>query len=384
MSDHLGNPSASTVNLPAPKPRTAWRPWRVVRIGVSGILLAIVAFIGVYCFREYLAERDLQDAVAEADRLDPGWRLEEMDANRAVIPAAENSEVYVTKAGGASITLLNMGTNRKDLGDATKELERLVPRDRLTNPQAEALRAALKPLAAPLADGRKLADLPSGRHPFDTSPAINFAVPKIDRATIARWLLRSEALLLIQEGDSNGAWSRARAILNIGRSFGDEPLAISQNQRLHHVTWACRLMERVLAQGSVTDAELAGAMQLLEQELKHPARLLALRGERAHWHSCLTRVEAGEISLGELKMAAEGKFGAPGFDEHLRGYFLSHEVKPAHAWMLRYMTQAVEIAKRDGPDTETALIKLQATLTEGPPLAQRLARPIRWFQIQSP
>jgi hypothetical protein len=382
MSDQVSNSAVSMIaHTP---PRSRWRPWRVVRRGVAGAALAIAALVGVHYIREYLAEREVQAALAEADRVDPGWRFEDLEASRAEIPTGENSEVYVTKAGGAGITLLNMGTNRKDLGDATLALDLLAPRDRLTKRQTEALRAALKPLAGPLADGRKLADLPKGRYPFDTSPAINFPVVKIDHASITRWLLRSEALLLIEEGESVEAWWGTRGILNIGRSFGDEPLAISQNQRLHHAAWACRLMERVLAQGSVSDAELAATMRLLQEELQHPALLIALRGIRAHWHSSLAQVEAGKISLGELKLGADRTYGVPGFNDELQGYFLNRQVKPAHAWLLRYSTQAVEVAKRDSPDTESALIKLEATIADAPPLAQKLARQYQWLRFQPP
>jgi hypothetical protein len=49
-------------------------------------------FAGRLAFlRQLFSDKELQDAIAETDRLDPGWRLEDLEAKRAVIPATENS-----------------------------------------------------------------------------------------------------------------------------------------------------------------------------------------------------------------------------------------------------------------------------------------------------
>jgi hypothetical protein len=44
------------------------------------------------------AEAELHEAIAEADRLDPGWRLEELEARRAQPADADNGALCVRRA----------------------------------------------------------------------------------------------------------------------------------------------------------------------------------------------------------------------------------------------------------------------------------------------
>jgi hypothetical protein len=55
--------------------------------------LALIALIGigVYVYLTVSAESELQAAIAETDRLDPRWRLEDVEADRAVVSEVENS-----------------------------------------------------------------------------------------------------------------------------------------------------------------------------------------------------------------------------------------------------------------------------------------------------
>src|SRR6516162_10040143 len=71
-----------------------WR--RLVYLGLF-LGLALVALGSWYSYDEFRSDRALQEAIAEADRLDPGWRLEEIEAKRAKVPDAENSALCVLK-----------------------------------------------------------------------------------------------------------------------------------------------------------------------------------------------------------------------------------------------------------------------------------------------
>ena len=53
--------------------------------------LVVLIGIGVYVYLTVFADSELQAAIAETDRLDPRWRLKDVEANRAVVPEAENS-----------------------------------------------------------------------------------------------------------------------------------------------------------------------------------------------------------------------------------------------------------------------------------------------------
>src|SRR5438093_10549944 len=67
---------------------------RFALAGLVGILFAGL-LVGWHFYSNSLADRELQEAIALAERLDPGWRLEELEAKRAVIPHAENSAEQV-------------------------------------------------------------------------------------------------------------------------------------------------------------------------------------------------------------------------------------------------------------------------------------------------
>src|SRR5437870_11073475 len=63
-------------------------------------MLAAIAFViaaagGILGYFYWTADRDLQEAIAEADRLDPGWQLADLEAKRDVIPAEENGALQV-------------------------------------------------------------------------------------------------------------------------------------------------------------------------------------------------------------------------------------------------------------------------------------------------
>ena len=45
----------------------------------------------LYAIRYYQIATRLKEALAEMDRTDPGWRLQDVEAARAVVPDAENS-----------------------------------------------------------------------------------------------------------------------------------------------------------------------------------------------------------------------------------------------------------------------------------------------------
>jgi hypothetical protein len=51
----------------------------------------LVALAGVAFYLDHQNERELREAEAEADVLDPGWRFQDLLAKRVPVPDAENS-----------------------------------------------------------------------------------------------------------------------------------------------------------------------------------------------------------------------------------------------------------------------------------------------------
>jgi hypothetical protein len=73
--------SPSSESAPAPSPRR-WRRW------VGALLVLILAWaVGFYAYYRYVSDRDLREAIAEADRQEPnGWRMDDIEAQRRVVP----------------------------------------------------------------------------------------------------------------------------------------------------------------------------------------------------------------------------------------------------------------------------------------------------------
>jgi hypothetical protein len=256
----------------------------------------LVAFLGYAAWRVYHRQRGvstLEAALAELDRKEPGWRLPDLEAARATLPEDQNS----ARVAVAASRLLPRGWLRPELIDA---FDRLPPPDRLTPQRAEQLSAAMRAVGPALAEARRLAGLPRGRHHITYRRNIaETLLEDLLRARTVCALLRFDALDRAQAGDMKGALSACRATLNAGRSIGDEPLVISQLVRNACVTVALQTAERSLAQGEAADDDLAALQRAFEEEAGHPGLLVSLRGERAAQHEFFDAVEKGEISLDE-------------------------------------------------------------------------------------
>src|SRR5882757_732183 len=69
----------------ADRPRRRWRFWLLfVGLPVLALVLSGVGWV-------IRAKSGLQSAIEEADRLDPRWRLEEIEADRATPPSGQNA-----------------------------------------------------------------------------------------------------------------------------------------------------------------------------------------------------------------------------------------------------------------------------------------------------
>ena len=74
-----------------------------------------------------------------------------------------------------------------------------------------------------------------------------------------------------------------RAMVNAGRSLGDEPFFICQLVRTACRRMALERAEQALAQGEPSEAALAALQRALESDESEPFFLRGCRGERATW-----------------------------------------------------------------------------------------------------
>jgi hypothetical protein len=288
---------------------------------------------------DFLAsDRALQNALAEADRLDPGWSFPELEAARAVIPDAENAALRVLAARQLLplrpwLPFLTRPWNEGSLGD-------LPPPALLDEEQAPTLRTELEQVAAALALARQVAELPRGRYTVAwASDYVGTLLPHVDAAGMVARLLSLDALLRAHDGAQEEALVSCRAALNTGRSLGDEPTVGSQLTRTRLVGLALRTLERVLAQGEGPAAALEAVQRLLETESEEPLALIAARAERAGVHAHLYVVRTGAFNRAAygLRSSALG----PQVDDVLD----RARARASHGAFLRYLTEWVEIAK---------------------------------------
>jgi hypothetical protein len=253
-----------------------WKTWRRILLA-AGICLA--AAYGVYVVHWFNSE---DEAVAEANRLDPGWRLEELERKREVFPNEENSALVVLAA--AKLWPVRLGTEPDDFW-ADEGIEQsivdLPPEMQLNARQEADLKKELDKDAPALREARKLRYLSRGRFPPSGSREDGTAAKEQQVARRIATLLQLHSILQAHHKEADDALNSALGIINAGRSIGDEAYAISQLIRMGCTRLAIHNMERVLAQGEATKAILLSAQQIIENEAGQPLLLLALRGDRA-------------------------------------------------------------------------------------------------------
>src|SRR5262245_25336127 len=160
----------ATLSRPAPPGKWRW----VVFAGVLGPLAAGLCLLGLYLYRAHVEEQELRDAVAEADRLDPHWRLAELLDARVPVPDDENSATVVVSpvvvVAGRSLGVWVPPFVPVKSTDTDFAIRVLPPQELLPAELAESLRAALKKAEAGLPTARRLADMPRGRHAVNWTP----------------------------------------------------------------------------------------------------------------------------------------------------------------------------------------------------------------------
>jgi ABC-type transport system involved in multi-copper enzyme maturation permease subunit len=327
-----------------PRPRLLW----LKRLRPALLVLLPLALLQAWYFLQALsAERRLQKAIAEADRLDPGWRLEDLEAKRGVPPDDQNSALQIQ---AARKLLPNGGWPSPDFQQAffnprTTELD---PPVLLPEEDVRLLKAELKRAEKALVVARQLVHLPKGRQPIKWSKdGIGTLLEPTQHVREIAMLLDYDAWLRCQQGDVDGALESCRAIFNTERSIGDEPALISMMVRAAVRGMGVREVERALAQGQPSEAALATLQEQLAELETDRLLLIATRGERALNDRMMHALQVGAVSpknIGWLFGLGGGtKPGLPGADELV--IFLTNSLPGQRAALLQYNNRMVEIAK---------------------------------------
>jgi hypothetical protein len=385
-------PPSGVAPLPA---RTRRREWLGLVLAITlpvGLLVAAAASINHFVNRDWdeataAADRELAQAVADADRLDPGWRLDELTARRKVLADEDNAAVRVLAANKALPTPWPARPEKGDEGlqgmpgagaePATFDevLRNLPPNVALNDQQTKLLRKELRAVHDALQEARKMADLPNGRYPLSFSPDFYSSLFSAQQqARNIAHLLKLDAALLAQERNPDEALVSVRAALNVARSLGDEPTFISQLIRLGCLQETIYSLERVLAQGEPSTEALAAVQQILEEEDTFPRLLVAARGERAGLNMLMENLESGVVSTDQFLAFVQSS--RTNRDEPKPEIALDPiTLKTTHAWMLRWLNESVEVAKLPSWDREARIKELNNRVKQDAPPLARLVMP---------
>jgi ABC-type transport system involved in multi-copper enzyme maturation permease subunit len=305
-------------------------------------------------------ERELAAAIAEADLLDPGWRWEELEAARKVLPEDRNSGLVAIRARSQLPTPWPVVKSE----DLARVDEVRLPQFQLDDWHTQFLRAQLAAAKKALPEARRLADLPEGRLPISWSKEGTYVrLEHTHEMMRVAELLGYDAMLLAQDNLPDEALRSCRAIINTGRAIGDEPSLMSVQVRMSIRGTAIDRIERTLGQGEPSEPALLELQRLLEKEEAVPLAVIGLRGQRAELDRMLQNLQGGHASYGMLFAGmprSPGLAQLPNQDE-LVG-LSSGSLACQRADLLRYGTELVEAAKLPECQSQVILTSLQKSV----------------------
>jgi hypothetical protein len=348
-------------SIPAAPPRRRRRRWLML-----AAVLLVGAGAGFLFLRSDPSQQELREAIAEADRLDPGWRFDELEARRKPIRDEDNAALAILAARQHIPNSWPPSNPRRASGSGVfpsvveEGLAYLPPEILLTEQLTRDLDADLADVEPALVEARKLKRLSEGRYPVTWTPDVIGSGLTSQEARPVANLLEWEAVALAQRGQAGEALATARAVLVAGRSIGDEPLLISVHIRKAIGVQAMRCMERMLAQGTPPPAALKAAQDLLIDEEAQPLLLIAFRGERG---ATQRAINAGHLGRPSLTQA----LGSGNRDQlrRLVDFDLPRRIRHMQAEALRQQSACVEAAKLPIEEQARAFAALKPSAPTG-------------------
>lgn len=377
----------SLLEDPDYKPASAVKS-RGLLIGLL-ILMVLIAVLGTVMTMRYLAQRRVTALQTELDRTDPGWRLIELEAQRPIVPDAQNNASEITAAYALLPApwpdwKLYVKGSEPALQIEEEQIlgvsfENLTPAARLHEKQLVALRGELGRAAQAREAALILAKMPRGRFSIAMKPdVVSTLLPHIENIHRVKDLLVKDALLRIEDKDLVGAATSCRALVHLGRSVAEEPMLVSQLSYLTVRLQAMRLMERLLAQGELSDKDLVPLQLLLKEEAAANPFLTGALADRAATNQMLTAVRNGDLPLQRfLEMVnTTGQLSVE--DVVLIGLQVGH-LEGYHRRALEHLTEGVRIARLPSQEQLAALKAWDEAYKRLPTIVARLCtNPMRF------
>lgn len=366
------------------------------------ILIGLVVLIPTLCtaFAYLTTQRagvqSLADALAESDRLDPNWRIADIEAMRLPYPEPEKNGInQVSRVRAAmpptawpewpfpqAAQAPGRLADLRRLMDASLEHDRLAP-TLLNTEEERVLRAELARAAPAIELARQMTEFPYGRFPVKWSKdMVSTMLPHVQNTREVASLLKFDGLLRAHDQDLHGALRDVAATLHASRAIGDEEAFISQLVRMACDAVAVTLLERSLACGQAQEGDLANLQRELEAEAQTPFFLAGLRGERAGIDQLLDSVQHGEITFPQYRRILitmgswSGVFGGnsftggAAFEFNVARMFLN--VRGERARQLSYLNEIAESTKLPSWEALSAIEVKEKSLAETPTLGAGL------------
>jgi hypothetical protein len=364
--------SAATQVAEPPPPRRRRRRWLLL------LLLPPVLVAAAWLYVYSAADRRLAWAVAEADRLDPHWRLADILAERAEIPDAENSAlttISVKRKMPQRWPAWDMVSPAQDPPPMQKALQELKPNQLLTPAELGEMGEEIKRAADAIVEARKLVDQPRGRFPIVyTKDWITTMLPTVQDCRTTAYVLSYDAQHRAQCGDLDGAIISCRALVNNARALGDEPMFIPQLVRMAIRSIAVGATERTLGLGEPSVDGLVPLQSALEEEAPVPLFEIALRGERGGLDQFMGTLQDGSTSIKRMQGLTKGgpSSGPKGWFAEENLLYLPGSITTNRAALLRRMTQLIEISKLPPDEQAGPLEEMKRSLRDEPLLVREL------------
>ncbi|HMF20159.1 MAG TPA: hypothetical protein VKE98_23325 [Gemmataceae bacterium] len=334
--------------------------WRRIVIGLITVVVVSLAIpVGKELIDRSKAREDLNRIISELDRTDPRWRLEDVELDRHAVPDESNSAVTVT----AAHRLLPKKWEPK----IDAELEKIPPPIALRKDQADKLAGELKSLEDALQTARKLKDQPIGSTKLNYTPDfLSTLVPHLQPPREVASLLVMDVTLSLDRKDMEKAWISNRALLNTGRSIGDEPLLISILVRFAIDELAVRNLERALGQGEFKETHLEERQRAFGTEMEVPHFLIGMRGERAGTDHMLSNIENGTISLLRTlnNVGKKKKSDSSSIWDQINEFLAFSMVLRSHATLLDLQTRLIEAIKLAPKERNQAVKEVEAAFKQ--------------------
>ena len=305
---------------------------------------------------------ELDEVIAETDRLDPRWRWEQILADRRPLPEAEDSMRVIHAAAKV------MGEWKpKELWLANDDdlLDNHLPANRrFSDERLKAVRDLLQKRQAAVPLAASLKDYPRGRGDYQIQlNVLNTLMGPVTECRDVVTLLILEAERLLHEGKSDEAADRIVAMMNASAALREDPFLISYLSRVAVRDLAVHQTQRLLGMGGVS-AEACLRLEYvmghrrywgvppfchrkLDFEEEENLFLTALRGERAMYHLLFDNLELGRLPLSTFMAQAGGtEKSTPDLMTRLSAKLYEPRLYEDHAHLLRRFNEFSEIAMK--------------------------------------